>query len=229
MKTQQSSSKAFLSLYGFVLALYPFSIYFDNFTVQSISTLLMIPLLAVAFYFREKLVGDYFYIISMAWIGDILLLQQNPSTNFAAIISYWGSIFVLCITLQRKVKKIPHTQTKKKEGVFAFLVIGSILLTTIISIFPYYEIIIIPVSIYGITLLLCGVFCFIMFCGNQNNSNTNLILGYILLSVSAIAKSIELFYLKESYSFHWNPIVYGFAQYYFYLYFANESKKYYAL
>ena len=161
----------------------------------------MIPFLALATNSKKEVVNGYFYVLFMAWIGDILLLSENPSTTFSAIISYWGNLLVISALLQRKLVGSILSQIQEKEGVFALLVLGITILSVIVIIEPYAGIIIIPRVFYGITLILTGILSFIIYSKNKTIRNRNLILGYVFMCISAITKAIEIIYFDNNYYF----------------------------
>lgn len=103
----------------------------------------MIPF-ALATNSKKEVINGYFYVLFMAWIGDILLLSENPSTTFSAIISYWGNLLAISALLQRKLVGSILSQIQEKEGVFALLVLEITILRIILIIEPYAGIIIIP-------------------------------------------------------------------------------------
>ena len=189
----------------------------------------MIPFLALATNSKKEVVNGYFYVLFMAWIGDILLLSENPSTTFSAIISYWGNLLVISALLQRKLVGSILSQIQEKEGVFALLVLGITILSVIVIIEPYAGIIIIPTVFYGITLILTGILSFIIYSKNKTIRNRNLILGYVFMCISAITKAIEIIYFENNYYFSWNPLLYALGHYYFYLYFTHKSKHNHAI
>ena len=189
----------------------------------------MIPFLALATNSKKEVVNGYFYVLFMAWIGDILLLPENPSTTFSAIISYWGNLLVISALLQRKLVGSILSQIQEKEGVFALLVLGITILSVIVIIEPYAGIIIIPTVFYGITLILTGILSFIIYSKNKTIRNRNLILGYVFMCISAITKAIEIIYFDNNYYFFWNPLFYVLGHYYFYLYFTHKSKHNHAI
>jgi len=137
----------------------------------------------------------------MAWIGGILLLSENASTTFSAVISYWRNLLAISALLQRRLVGTMLTQIQKKEGIFALLVMGITILSIIVIIKPYAGIIIIPVLFYGVTLILTGVLSFIIYSKNKTPQNRNLILGYIFICLSAVIKAVEIIYFNENYYF----------------------------
>jgi hypothetical protein len=229
MKTSNISPKKFIALYWLSLLLYIFSIAVDYPRIQSIAVVCMIPFLALATNSKKRVVNGYFYILFMAWIGDILLLSENASTTFSAVISYWGNLLAISALLQRRLVGTMLTQIQKKEGIFALLVLGIAILSIIVIIKPYAGIIIIPVLFYGVTLILTGVLSFIIYSKNKTPQNRNLILGYIFICLSAVIKAIEIIYFNENYYFFWNPLLYALGHYYFYLYFTHKSKHNHAI
>ena len=229
MKISNISPKTFIVLYGLSLFLYTFGIVVDYPGIQSIAIVFMIPFLALATNSKKEVVNGYFYVLFMAWIGDILLLSENPSTTFSAIISYWGNLLVISALLQRKLVGSILSQIQEKEGVFALLVLGITILSVIVIIEPYAGIIIIPRVFYGITLILTGILSFIIYSKNKTIRNRNLILGYVFMCISAITKAIEIIYFDNNYYFFWNPLFYVLGHYYFYLYFTHKSKHNHAI
>ncbi len=229
MKISNISPKTFITIYWLNLLLYIFSLAFEYPSFQLITTVLMIPFLALATNSKKEVVNGYFYILFMAWIGDILLLSENPSTTFSAIISYWGNLLVISALLQRKLVGSILSQIQEKEGVFALLVLGITILSVIVIIEPYAGIIIIPTVFYGITLILTGILSFIIYSKNKTIRNRNLILGYVFMCISAITKAIEIIYFDNNYYFFWNPLFYVLGHYYFYLYFTHKSKHNHAI
>ena len=201
MRISNISPKTFIDLYGLSLFLYTFGIVVDYPRIQSIAVVCMIPFLALATNSKKEVVNGYFYGLFMAWIGDILLLSENPSTTFSAIISYWGNLLVISALLQRKLVGSILSQIQEKEGVFALLVLGITILSVIVIIEPYAGIIIIPTVFYGITLILTGILSFIIYSKNKTIRNRNLILGYVFMCISAITKAIEIIYFDNNYYF----------------------------
>ena len=185
----------------------------------------MIPFLALATNSKKEVMNGYFYVLFMAWIGDILLLSDNPSTTFSAVISYWGNLLAISALLQRKLVGSILYQIQKKEGVLALLVLGIAILSVIVIIEPYAGIIIIPIVFYGITLILTGILSFIIYSKNKTIQNRNNVLGYTFICLSAITKAVEIIYFNNNYYFSWNPLLYALGHYYFYLYFTHPSKK----
>jgi len=179
MKISNISPKTFMTIYWLNLLLYIFSLAFEYPSFQLITTVLLIPFLALATNSKKEVVNGYFYGLFMAWIGDILLLSENPSTTFSAIISYWGNLLVISALLQRKLVGSILSQIQEKEGVFALLVLGIAILSVVVIIEPYTGIIIIPTVFYGITLILTGILSFIIYSKNKTIRNRNLILGYV--------------------------------------------------
>jgi len=169
--------------------------------IQSIAVVCMIPSLALATNSKKRAVNGYFYILFMAWIGDVLLLSENAPTTFSAVISYWGNLLAMSALLQRRLVGTMLTQIQKKEGIFALLVMSITILSIIVIIKPYAGIIIIPILFYGVTLILTGVLSFIIYSKNKTPQNRNLILGYIFLCLSAVIKAIEIIYFNENYYF----------------------------
>ena len=149
MKISNISPKTFIVLYGLSLFLYTFGIVVDYPRIQSIAVVCMIPFLALATNSKKEVVNGYFYVLFMAWIGDILLLSENPSTTFSAIISYWGNLLTISALLQRKLVGSILSQIQEKEVVFALLVLGITILSIIVIIEPYAGIIIIPTVFSG--------------------------------------------------------------------------------
>ena len=229
MKISNVSPKTFVVLYWLSLSLYIFSVMFDYPTIQSIGIVFMIPFLALATNSKKEVVNGYFYILFMAWLGDVLLLAEKPSTTFSAVISYWGNLLVISALLQRKLVGSILSQIQKKEGVFALLVLGIAILSIVVIIEPYAGIIIIPIVFYGITLILTGILSFIIYSRNKTIRNRNLILGYVFMFISAITKAIEIIYFDNNYYFFWNPLFYALGHYYFYLYFTHKSKHNHAI
>ena len=225
MKTSNISPKTFVNLYWLSLSLYLFSIIFDYPTIQSIGIVFMIPFLALATNSKKEVMNGYFYVLFMAWIGDILLLSDNPSTTFSAVISYWGNLLAISALLQRKLVGSILYQIQKKEGVLALLVLGIAILSIIVIIEPYAGIIIIPIVFYGITLILTGILSFIIYSKNKTIQNRNNVLGYTFICLSAITKAVEIIYFNNNYYFSWNPLLYALGHYYFYLYFTHPSKQ----
>ena len=224
MKTSNVSPKTFVTLYWLSLCLYIFSIIFDYPTTQAIGIVFMIPFLALATNSKKEVVNGYFYILFMAWLGDVLLLAEKPSTTFSAVISYWGNLLAISALLQRKLVASMLSQVQKKEGVYALLILGIAILSIIVIIEPYAGIIMIPIIFYGITLILAGILSFIIYSKNKTIRNRNLILGYVFMCLSAITKAIEIIYFDNNYYFFWNPLLYALGHYYFYLYFTYPSK-----
>lgn len=136
MKTSNISPKKFIALYWLSLLLYIFSIAVDYPRIQSIAVVCMIPFLALATNSKKRVINGYFYILFMAWIGDILLLSENASTTFSAVISYWGNLLAISALLQRRLVGTMLTQIQKKEGIFALLVLGIAILSIIVIIKP---------------------------------------------------------------------------------------------
>ena len=229
MKISNISPKTFMTIYWLNLLLYIFSLAFEYPSFQLITTVLLIPFLALATNSKKEVVNGYSYILFMAWIGDILLLSENPSTTFSAVISYWGNLLVISALLQRKLVGSILSQIQEKEGVFALLVLGITILSVIVIIEPYAGIIIIPTVFYGITLILTGILSFIIYSKNKTIRNRNLILGYVFMCISAITKAIEIIYFDNNYYFFWNPLFYALGHYYFYLYFTHKSKHNHAI
>ena len=229
MKISNVSPKTFVVLYWLSLSLYIFSVMFDYPTIQSIGIVFMIPFLALSTNSKKEVVNGYFYVLFMAWIGDILLLSENPSTTFSAVISYWGNLLVISALLQRKLVGSILSQIQEKEGIFALLVLGIAILSIVVIIEPYAGIIIIPIVFYGITLILTGILSFIIYSRNKTIRNRNLILGYVFMFISAITKAIEIIYFDNNYYFFWNPLFYALGHYYFYLYFTHKSKHNHAI
>ena len=229
MKISNISLKTFITIYWLNLLLYIFSLAFEYPSFQLITTVLLIPFLALATNSKKEVVNGYSYILFMAWIGDILLLSENPSTTFSAVISYWGNLLVISALLQRKLVGSLLSQIQEKEGVFALLVLGITILSVIVIIEPYAGIIIIPTVFYGITLILTGILSFIIYSKNKTIRNRNLILGYVFMCISAITKAIEIIYFDNNYYFFWNPLFYVLGHYYFYLYFTHKSKHNHAI
>ena len=229
MKISNISPKTFMTIYWLNLLLYIFSLAFEYPSFQLITTVLLIPFLALATNSKKEVVNGYSYILFMAWIGDILLLSENPSTTFSAVISYWGNLLVISALLQRKLVGSLLSQIQEKEGVFALLVLGITILSVIVIIEPYAGIIIIPTVFYGITLILTGILSFIIYSKNKTIRNRNLILGYVFMCISAITKAIEIIYFDNNYYFFWNPLFYALGHYYFYLYFTHKSKHNHAI
>lgn len=201
MKTSNIPPKTFVAIYWLSLLLYIFSIVVDYPRIQSIAVVCMIPSLALATNSKKRAVNGYFYILFMTWIGDILLLSENPSTTFSAIISYWGNLLAISALLQCKLVGSILSQIQEKEGVFALLVLGITILSIILIIEPYAGIIIIPTVFYGITLILTGILSFIIYSRNKTIRNRNLILGYVFMCISAITKAIEIIYFDNNYYF----------------------------
>ena len=201
MKISNISPKTFMTIYWLNLLLYIFSLAFEYPSFQLITTVLLIPFLALATNSKKEVVNGYSYILFMAWIGDILLLSENPSTTFSAVISYWGNLLVISALLQRKLVGSLLSQIQEKEGVFALLVLGITILSVIVIIEPYAGIIIIPRVFYGITLILTGILSFIIYSKNKTIRNRNLILGYVFMCISAITKAIEIIYFDKNYYF----------------------------
>lgn len=201
MRISNISPKTFIVLYGLSLFLYTFGIVVDYPGIQSIAIVFMIPFLALTTNSKKEVVNGYFYVLFMAWIGDILLLSENPSTTFSAIISYWGNLLAISALLQRKLVGSILSQIQEKEGVFALLVLGITILSIIVIIEPYAGIIIIPTVFYGITLILTGILSFIIYSRNKTIRNRNLILGYVFMCISAITKAIEIIYFDNNYYF----------------------------
>ena len=229
MKISNVSPKTFVVLYWLSLSLYIFSVMFDYPTIQSIGIVFMIPFLALSTNSKKEVVNGYFYVLFMAWIGDILLLSENPSTTFSAVISYWGNLLVISALLQRKLVGSILSQIQEKEGIFALLVLGIAILSIVVIIEPYAGIIIIPIVFYGITLILTGILSFIIYSRNKTIRNRNLILGYVFMCISALTKAIEIIYFDNNYYFFWNPLFYALGHYYFYLYFTHKSKHNHAI
>ena len=229
MKISNISPKTFMTIYWLNLLLYIFSLAFEYPSFQLITTVLLIPFLALATNSKKEVVNGYSYILFMAWIGDILLLSENPSTTFSAVISYWGNLLVISALLQRKLVGSLLSQIQEKEGVFALLVLGIAILSVVVIIEPYAGIIIIPTVFYGITLILTGILSFIIYSKNKTIRNRNLILGYVFMCISAITKAIEIIYFDNNYYFFWNPLFYALGHYYFYLYFTHKSKHNHAI
>ncbi|MDB9835781.1 lysoplasmalogenase family protein [Flavobacteriaceae bacterium] len=229
MKISNVSPKTFIVLYWLSLSLYIFSLAFEYSSFQLITTVLLIPFLALATNSKKEVVNGYFYILFMAWIGDILLLSENPSTTFSAVISYWGNLLAISALLQRKLVGSILSQIQEKEGVFALLVLGIAILSIVVIIEPYAGIIIIPIVFYGITLILTGILSFIIYSRNKTIRNRNLILGYVFMCISALTKAIEIIYFDNNYYFFWNPLFYALGHYYFYLYFTHKSKHNHAI
>lgn len=229
MKISNVSPKTFVVLYWLSLSLYIFSVMFDYPTIQSIGIVFMIPFLALATNSKKEVVNGYFYILFMAWLGDVLLLAEKPSTTFSAVISYWGNLLAISALLQRKLVGSILSQIQEKEGVFALLVLGIAILSIVVIIEPYAGIIIIPIVFYGITLILTGILSFIIYSRNKTIRNRNLILGYVFMFISAITKAIEIIYFDNNYYFFWNPLFYALGHYYFYLYFTHKSKHNHAI
>ena len=229
MKISNISPKTFIDLYWLSLLLYIFSIVVDYPEYNQLLIVCMIPFLALATNSKKEVVNGYSYILFMAWIGDILLLSENPSTTFSAVISYWGNLLVISALLQRKLVGSILSQIQEKEGVFALLVLGIAILSVIVIIEPYAGIIIIPTVFYGITLILTGILSFIIYSKNKTIRNRNLILGYVFMCISAITKAIEIIYFDNNYYFFWNPLFYALGHYYFYLYFTHKSKHNHAI
>ena len=229
MKISNISPKTFMTIYWLNLLLYIFSLAFEYPSFQLITTVLLIPFLALATNSKKEVVNGYSYILFMAWIGDILLLSENPSTTFSAVISYWGNLLVISALLQRKLVGSILSQIQEKEGVFALLVLGIAILSVVVIIEPYAGIIIIPTVFYGITLILTGILSFIIYSKNKTIRNRNLILGYVFMCISAITKAIEIIYFDNNYYFFWNPLFYVLGHYYFYLYFTHKSKHNHAI
>ena len=138
-----------MTIYWLNLLLYIFSLAFEYPSFQLITTVLLIPFLALATNSKKEVVNGYSYILFMAWIGDILLLSENPSTTFSAIISYWGNLLTISALLQRKLVGSILSQIQEKEVVFALLVLGITILSIIVIIEPYAGIIIIPTVFSG--------------------------------------------------------------------------------
>ena len=191
MRISNISPKTFIGLYGLSLFLYTFDIVVDYPGTQSIAIVFMIPF-ALATNSKKEVINGYFYGLFMAWIEDILLLPENPSTTFSAIISYWGNLLAISALLQRKLVGSILSQIQEKEGVFALLVLGITILSIILIIEPYAGIIIIPTVFYGITLILTGILSFIIYSRNKTIRNRNLILGYVFMCISDITKAIEI-------------------------------------
>ena len=162
MRISNISPKTFIVLYGLSLFLYTFDIVVDYPGIQSIAIVFMIPF-ALATNSKKEVINGYFYVLFMAWIGDILLLSENPSTTFSAIISYWGNLLAISALLQRKLVGSILSQIQEKEGVFALLVLEITILRIILIIEPYAGIIIIPVVFHWITLILTGILSFIIY------------------------------------------------------------------
>ena len=177
MRTSKASPKTFVALYWLSLSLYIFSVIFDYPTTQAIGIVFMIPFLALATNSKKEVVNGYFYILFMAWIGDVLLLAEKPSTTFSAVISYWGNLLAISALLQRKLVDSMLSQIQKKEGVYALLGLGIAILSIIVIIETYAGIIIIPVIFYGITLTLAGILSFITYSKSKTIQNQNLIFG----------------------------------------------------
>ena len=165
----------------------------------------------------------------MAWIGDILLLSENPSTTFSAIISYRGNLLAISALLQRKPVGSILSQIQEKKGVFILLVLRIAILSIIVIIEPYARIIIIPVVFHGITLILTGILSFIIYSKIKTIRNRNLILGYVFMCISDITKAIEIIYFDNNHYFSWNPLLYALRHYYFYSYFTHKSKHNHAI
>jgi hypothetical protein len=149
MRISNISPKTFIDLYGLSLFLYTFGIVVDYPGIQSIAIVFMIPFLALATNSKKEVVNGCFYGLFMAWIGDVLLLSENPSTTFSAIISYWGNLLTISALLQRKLVGSILSQIQEKEVVFALLVLGITILSIIVIIEPYAGIIIIPTVFSG--------------------------------------------------------------------------------
>lgn len=115
MKTSNISPKKFIALYWLSLLLYIFSIAVDYPRIQSIAVVCMIPFLALTTNSKKRAVNGYFYILFMAWIGDVLLLSENASTTFSLIISYWGNLLAISALLQRRLVGMMLTQIQKKR------------------------------------------------------------------------------------------------------------------
>ena len=229
MKISNISLKTFITIYWLNLLLYIFSLAFEYPSFQLITTVLLIPFLALATNSKKEVVNGYLYILFMPWIGDVLLLSENPSTSFSAVISYWGNLLVISALLQRKLVGSILSQIQEKEGVFALLVLGIAILSFIVIIEPYVGIIIIPIVFYGITLTLTGILSFTILSKNKTIRNRNLILGYVFVCISTITKAIEIIYFENNYYFSWNPLLYALGHYYFYLYFTHKSKHNHAI
>ena len=75
MKISNISPKTFMTIYWLNLLLYIFSLAFEYPSFQLITTVLLIPFLALATNSKKEVVNGYSYILFMAWIGDILLLS----------------------------------------------------------------------------------------------------------------------------------------------------------
>ena len=115
MKTSNIPPKKFIAIYWLSLLLYIFSIVVDYPRIQSIAVVCMIPSLALATNSKKRAVNRYFYILFMAWIGDVLLLSENASTIFSAVISYWGNLLAISALLQRRLVGTMLTQIQKKK------------------------------------------------------------------------------------------------------------------
>jgi len=51
----------------------------------------------------------------MAWVRDVLLLSENPSTTFIAVISYWVNLLAISALLQRKLVGSILSQIQEKK------------------------------------------------------------------------------------------------------------------
>jgi len=214
MKISNIFSKTFLAFYWLYLSIYIFNIVFDYPTIKSIAIVFMIPFLALVTNSKKEPVNRCLYILFIAWIGDVLLLSENP-TKFSAVISYWGNLLAISELLQRKLVGSMLSQIQEKEGVFALLVLGIAILSIIVIIKPYVGIIIIPVLFYRITLILKGILNYIIYSKNNTIRNRKLILGYVFMCISAITKAIKIIYFDNNYWFSRNPLLHALGHYYF--------------
>ena len=138
---------------------------------------------------------------------------------------FLGNAITVLLSNPQKPFWLTRRSIQKKEGVYALLSLGIAILSIIVIIEPYAEIIIIPVILYGITLILAGILSFITYSKNRTIQNQNLIFGYVFMCLSAITKAIEIIYFDNNYYFFGNPLLYALGHYYFYLYFTYPSKQ----
>jgi hypothetical protein len=185
-----------LSIFTFILSSIG-SIYgglFDNTALGIISTVFLVPSLALLYFSKSKDRSlAYSLILIFSWAGELLIFSKSFLNSISGVIAFWGVILLLADHILKQLKAPLKKQFKKKKTIFSFLIHSAYLYGILHMLSEHLGNFIYPITFYGICLIGSSFLSIVLWYEQKNKITLFLVFGVIMLVISGSILAFELF------------------------------------